>query len=219
MSPGREHWVQIEGHGRIVRLSDYSNATRLGSVAGPNAHAADLLVSSDGSGTLATAHVSSVGPAESAASEPSGRVAEAGVHTVTDGPDGDWQIRFRGVHFPWPEGVILRVPPDNHPGDMLPIYLSRTTDTDEMVMLFAGFTDPPRLDDFIAGGQEVLVRDDTPGAEKLEVADAFGADRWHQRFDWVQASFGLVVVRTQQIEGSGAGLEAVAKAVGESLAE
>jgi hypothetical protein len=46
--------------------------------------------------------------------------------------------QLTGMHafvacVPWPDGVLVRVPSDNHPGDRMGLYFARAVDTDELV--------------------------------------------------------------------------------------
>ncbi len=185
--------------------------------AGVNASATDLLVSSEATGSLASAHVSSTGPWASAATRPGGSVQDAGVDAVQAGPQGDWHVRFKGARFQWPEGVLLLVLPDDHPGDQLPFYLSKSLGSDELATVFGPFSPAPTVDMFVARGQHVAHRSDEKGAQALEVTYEYDGDRWHQWFFWVDNAAGTWVVKAQGIEDSGHGLDEVAKAVTKSL--
>ncbi len=212
-----ESLVQVEGYGKVIRLDAMAYAAEVGKAAGPNALPSDLLVSSEATGSLATAYVSSSAPLDTAARRPIGLVRNAGINSIAAGPNGDWHVRFRDVSFRWPDSTILLVVPDNHPGNQLPLFLVEEVTSDELVALYAGFDEEPPCDEFIAFGQTVLDRKDTPGSRELALSYEHNGEKWLQTFFWAQSHAGPVVVKAQWQASSSTRLLDVARQVHASL--
>ena len=211
--------VRLEGFGRTVYLTDHAFAGLVAEPPSPELAVDDLVVSADHTGQIATARVSARGRWQSAATRASGSVQDAGVLEMGAGAAGDWRVHVHGLRFRWPEGTLVRVPPDNHPGDRMPVYLARKFDGDEIVMLFGVFETAPDFQEFIAPGQEIVRSDDTAAAQELELAYDHAGERWRSWHYWTPVEGGVVVVKAQALESSGTFLGDIAKTLRSSLAD
>jgi hypothetical protein len=212
--------VLVAGHGRMASLAPGTVATRARDAAqGMGIARQDLICNNTSSGGLATAIISHVGPPETAARRPSGPVADAGVLDVLTGTEGSWTVFTRGIAFPWPEHLLVRVNDEAHgPGpSRVPFHLCVTYSGDEIIYFEGPFDTAPHADEVVGANQTVVESNLDAPIPWVEVSYRVDTDAWRQRMHWATLPQGIVVLVGQAREGDEHGLFATAKTMAEQM--